>query len=139
MCLWNTIMVKHKIKVADKVRSDTFLQYKCVSWLLPPKYMTYIHTYMTFYFFGKKVWHGCESRWGGFWLWSRLKDVFFPHNKNKNSLLKWAIKEERGFWAIEIPNKATGCLTYKLVLFIPGNKQTKWKTENNSASFASKA
>ena len=51
--------------------------------------------------------------------------VFFPHNKNKNSLLKWAIKEERGFWAIKIPNKATGCLTYKLVLFIPGNKQTK--------------
>ena len=51
--------------------------------------------------------------------------VFFPHNKNKNSLLKWAVEEERGFWAIEIPNKATGCLTYKLVLFIPGNKQTK--------------
>ena len=51
--------------------------------------------------------------------------VIFPHDKNKNSHLKWAIEEERGFWVIEIPNKATGCLTYKLVLFIPGNKQTK--------------
>ena len=47
-------MVKHKIKVAEKVRSDTLLEYKCVSWLLPPKYMTYIHTYMTFYFLEKK-------------------------------------------------------------------------------------
>ena len=37
------------------------------------------------------------------------------------------------FLGVEIPNKATGCLTYKIVLFIPGNKQTKWKTENNHA------
>ena len=36
--------------------------------------------------------------------------VFFPYDK-------------RGFWAVEIPNKVTGSLTYKLVLFIPGDKQ----------------
>ena len=36
--------------------------------------------------------------------------VFFPYDKI-------------GFWAVEIPNKATGSLTYKLVLFIPGDKQ----------------
>ena len=49
------------------------------------------------------------------------------------------IEEERGFWEIKIPNKAIGFLTYKLVLFIPADKQTKWKTENNSATFASAA
>ena len=79
---------------------------------------------------------------GLFWLMTNFRTfppVFFPHDKNKNSHLKWAIEEERGFWAIEIPNKATGCLTYKLVLFIPSKKQTKWKTENNHTSFGSKA
>ena len=36
--------------------------------------------------------------------------IFFPYDK-------------RGFWAVEITNKATGSLTYKLVLFIPGDKE----------------
>ena len=55
--------------------------------------------------------------------------IFFPRNKNtlppRILSSRQKIEEERGFWEIKIPNKVIGFLTYKLVLFIPGDKQTK--------------
>ena len=41
---------------------------------------------------------------------THILPVFFPYDK-------------RGFWAVEIPNKVTKSLTYKIVLFIPGDKE----------------